>query len=172
MLDMQTNSSQAPFRRRPSRVQGPRPCSTWSLRSSSTESSEEWGWTYGGHDSRLSLCSSSTSSSTTDCSSAFDDAQSWSGVNYSHRRKPAGPRSPRRPRAVGLKKALVIDALARLDEAEFPQTMEVDLEVIPRSNMSKAPALVPSPPTNNFLLDWDLIFRVLCLSDPSQDGQG
>lgn len=180
MPRMQMDSPQAPLlARRPSRVQGPRPCSAWSSRSSRTESSEERGWTnvrgrsISSHsspcDSRLSLCSSSTSSSTTDRSSTFDDVRSWSRNNYSHRRKPAGPRSPHRPRPPGLKQAPAIDAPVRLGGVGSSQTTQVSLWDASRSQTSKS-ALVPFSPTNNFLLDWDLIFRVLYSFNVSQVG--
>jgi len=85
------------------------------------------------------------------------------------RRKPAGPRAPHRTRRRPGKPVLRIDTSARLDESRLPQSAESFADIL-RSHTPKIPPSLASSP-NNYLLDWDAIFRILGASyDVSQDG--
>ncbi|KAL4082020.1 hypothetical protein V8B97DRAFT_1862920 [Scleroderma yunnanense] len=179
------SSSSAFIYRKPSGVQGPRPCTTWFSRSTFTESQDLWTWTYWhadlsrglsiysrSFDGSVRASSPSSSSSYTSSSSVVDCTQSISyarGPSQS-RRKPAGPRAPRRSRH-SRRPILRIDTSVRPDEPRLPQSAESVTDNFSRSHTPEIPSSATSSPYHNFLLDWDAIFRLLgCSFDVLQEG--
>jgi len=169
--------------RKPSRVQGPRPRSTRLPQSTFTvENQDSWTWAYQRADLPRGLSiyshlsdssyrppspSLSLSSSSRTLSAAIDQKSSIGSCQS--RRKPAGPRAPHRTRRRPGKPVLRIDTSARLDESRLPQSAESFADIL-RSHTPKIPPSLASSP-NNYLLDWDAIFRILGASyDVSQDG--
>lgn len=172
--------------RTPSRVQGPRPRTARLSRSAFAEDQDLWAWAHQRDDlsrgpsisCRLSDSSnrppspslSLSSSLSQTSSSARDDTLSVHDPCHQNRRKPAGPRAPCRSRRRPRKPLLQIDTSARRDESRLSRSTDSfgDAEFVYSHTPRIPPSLSLSP--NNFLLDWDVIFRVLgCSPDISQD---
>ena len=185
--DVASSSDGDSLFRKPSRVQGPRPHNTRLSQSTFTvENHGPWTWAYQRADlprglsiySHLSDSSNrppspslSLSSSSRTLSSAIDHKSSipCSHGSCQSRQKPAGPRAPHRTRRRPRKPVLRVDTSARLDESKLPQSAESFTDILRSHTPKIPPSLALSP--NNYLLDWDAIFRVLGASyDVLQDG--